>query len=336
MQLFFAPYRRVLFAGLLCILLFVTENIFANPFIKMDKKPGISGIYFPELHMANAARDSMSFVLPFSRAGNLLLIKAQADSTVGNFILDTGCPGLVLNITYFRNYVSVLETDNESMGMSGTSEATEHVVVKDFIFGSIRDHNVKANLANLGNIENAKGVKILGLVGLQFLADCEIIIDYQSNLIYFHVIAKKESAIYQSPQLADTSAFHTIPFEIANSKIIVRNIIAGKKLRFVIDCAAETNILDSRLPDKIFDELAITGKVMLNGVGTKKVEAVKGNLGSFSIGKRIIKDMPVIVTNLEKTCLSYGGCVDGVLGLENLSARKIGFNFTTFKMYIWK
>jgi predicted aspartyl protease len=318
------------------LLLLLTIKTSAKVIWLPGEDSGIKRLSFPELRLDKNARDSMSFVLPFSRAGNLLLIKASADSTSGNFILDTGCPGLVLNITYFRHYASVVDYDNESMGMSGTAEATEHVLIRDFALGSMREHNVKANLANLGNIENAKGVKILGLVGLQFLTDCEVIIDYETNLMYFHVIARKESSSYQSIQLADTAAYHTIPFEIANSKMIVRNVVAGKKLRFVIDCAAETNILDSRLPDKIFDDLMITGKILLNGVGTKKVEAVKGNLSSFSIGQRIIKDMPVIVTNLEKTCLSYGGCVDGVLGLDNLSAKKIGFNFSTFKMFIWK
>ncbi|MEO6490132.1 MAG: hypothetical protein ABIO04_09355, partial [Ferruginibacter sp.] len=31
-------------------------------------------------------------VIPFTRAGNLILIAARADTTMGNFILDTGAP----------------------------------------------------------------------------------------------------------------------------------------------------------------------------------------------------------------------------------------------------
>ncbi|HYH13741.1 MAG TPA: hypothetical protein VD794_00880, partial [Flavisolibacter sp.] len=45
--------------------------------------------------------DTASCVIPFTRVGNLILVKAHIDSIVGNFILDTGAPHLILNITYF-------------------------------------------------------------------------------------------------------------------------------------------------------------------------------------------------------------------------------------------
>lgn len=296
----------------------------------------IHNLYFPGLRFDPSARDSSSFILPFSKAGNLLIIKARADSAEGNFILDTGCPGLVLNITYFRDYPVTAEAGAESEGITGTTGNMEHIEIGDFKMGTIQEYKVKANLANLGNIENSKGIKIFGLIGLQFLKDCELIIDYQQHLMYFHVNGKKDAAAYRHAMLADTAAYHTLPFSITDNRIILKTVMAGKKLRFVIDCAAETNILDSRLPDKILEGLSITGRVSLIGVGNKKVEAVRGSLASFAVGSRIITDMPVLVTNLEKTCFSQGGCVDGVLGLDNLSVKKIGFNFTTLKMYIWK
>ena len=307
----------------------------ANPLDTLVKKAAVKEIYFPELKQEPGSRDSSSFVLPFSKVGNLLLIKAKADSTEGNFVLDTGCPGLVLNITYFRSY-HITESDAENLGATGPLATNEQIWIRNFHLGTMEESNVKANLANLGNIENSKGIKVLGLIGLQFLKNCELIIDYQKNLMYFHIISRKESGTYKSDLLNDAAAYHTIPFEIISNRIIVKTEMAGKKRRFVIDCAAETNVLDSRLPDKIFESLSITGKVLVVGVGNTKVEAVKGNLANFNIGDRIIKDMPVLVTNLENTCFTQGGCVDGVLGLDNLSVKKIGFNFATLKMFIWK
>ena len=280
--------------------------------------------------------DSSSFIIPFSRAGNLIMVKAKVDSTEGNFILDTGCPGLVLNITYFRNYTRIAESDAENDGITGSFGMAEHTMVKDFQFGSIRQYNVKGDLVSLGNIENSKGVKVLGLVGMRFLKDCEMIIDFEKNQIHFHIISKKEASKYNHPMLSDTSLYQVIPFDITDNRIMVKTVMEGKKVRFVIDCAAETNILDSRLPDKIFENVSITGRVLLSGVGSKKIEAVKGNLANFKLGNRSISELPVLITNLEKTCFSHGGCVDGVLGFDFLSMQKIGFNFVTRKMFIWK
>ena len=326
--------RAAGFVLLLVLSVFVSKAAPSDSLI--IKNTGIAQISFPELKESPDSRDSSSFIIPFSRAGNLMLIKAKADSTEGNFILDTGCPGLVLNITYFRNYTPVVDPNSESQGMTGTAAATERISIGDFHFGTIKEFNITGNLANLGAIENSKGVKVLGLIGMQLLANCEMIIDYDNNQIYFHVISRRESSSYRHSMLNDTAAYYTIPFDLKENRIIVKTSMEGKKLRFMIDCAAETNVLNSKLPDKVFSTLSVTGRVMLTGVGNKKVEAVKGSLGNFSLGGSSITDMPVLITNLEKTCLSQGGCIDGVLGLNDFSAKKIGFNFTTLKMYIWK
>lgn len=332
------PLKRQHIISSLCILLccgIFTSSSFAGDSLRAEKN--IPSISFPGLQYANGGKDSMSFTIPFSRIGNLILIKAKADSIEGNFVMDTGCQGLVLNKTYFRHYPVMTDHATETQGINGTSSLnTEQTQVKLFGFGRMQTFNIKANLANLGAIENSKGVKVLGLIGVEFFSDCELIIDYEENLLYIHVIAKKEIKTYGHVMLKDTASYHTIPFDVSDNRIIIKTTMAGKKLRLIIDCAAETNVLDSRLPDKIFANFSITGKVNLVGVGNKKVEAVKGNIERFTIGNKTIDDMPVIITNLEKTCFSYGGCVDGILGLDNLSVQRVGFNFATNKMYIWK
>ena len=110
----------------------------------------------------------------------------------------------------------------------------------------------------------------------------------------------------------------------------------GKKLKLVIDCAAESNILDSRLPNKIFENITITRRVKLAGPGDNKIDALYGSLNNMKIGTLDISNLPVTITNLEYTCFAHGGCVDGVLGFDFLSLHKIGFNFVNRKMYIWK
>ncbi|MEI9810171.1 MAG: hypothetical protein WDO16_21155 [Bacteroidota bacterium] len=63
--------------------------------------------------------DSAGCTIPFNKAGNLIIIQARVDTMVGNFILDTGAPGLILNMTYFRNYPSSSHGDDESGGITG-------------------------------------------------------------------------------------------------------------------------------------------------------------------------------------------------------------------------
>ena len=286
--------------------------------------------------LQNAIADSVSCSIPFSRAGKLIIIRAKADTTEGNFILDTGAPGLVLNITYFRDYPATTSTDEEQSGITGVVSSVTRTEVKEFSFGCVKSTVIAADLVNLGHLENAKGIRILGLIGLSFLKQFEMIIDYENNLLYFHRIAKKEAATYKSVMLKDPSTYSVVPIEIWNHKIVTRTTVAGKKLRLIIDSGAESNLLDSRLPNKIFENVEILRRIQLTGAGQKKVEALYGNLNNLSIGGQNTGMMPVIITNLEKTCLVDNSCIDGILGFDFLSLHKIGFNFVNNKMYIWK
>lgn len=285
---------------------------------------------------AQWSSDSSSCTIPFSRAGNLVLVRARADTTDGNFILDTGCPHLVLNVTYFRNYPLIESPDEDKTSMAGTIEAVPQTTVRTFTLGAMKQFRLKADLVNLGHIENSRGIKVLGLIGTQLLRQYEMIIDYEKNLIYLHLISRKEASTYKHEMLNDTSAYRTVPIELTDDRIIVRSEMGGKKLRLIIDSGAESNILDSRLPDKVFENVAITGRIMLNGAGNQRVEALRGDLKNLRIGDSETGSLPVLITNLEKTCFSYSGCVDGILGFDFLSLQKIGFNFVTRKMYIWK
>jgi hypothetical protein len=280
--------------------------------------------------------DSASCMIPFTRAGNLIVIKAKADTTEGNFILDTGAPHLILNVTYFRDYPVTQLHDAEQTGITGTAAGLGKTSIREFSLGSLDYTNLEADLANLGHIENSKGVRIMGLLGLDLFRQCELIIDYDQNLIYLHRISKKEIHGYRHVTLADTADYRVLPFDLTDNRIMLSANAGGKKLKFVVDCAAETNVLDSRLPDKILEKVNITRRVMLAGSNNRKIEALYGEMQSIKIGKEEVSSLPVLITNLENTCFSYAGCVDGVLGFDFLSLHKVGFNFVKRKMYIWK
>ncbi len=281
--------------------------------------------------------DSASCTIPFSRAGNLIIIKAKVDTIEGSFILDTGAPHLILNITYFRDYPATGDNQEEQGGITGNVGAAAPTRVAGLSFGGVKYFNVDADRINLGHIENSKGIKILGLLGLQLFKQFEMIIDYSKNLIHLHLVTRKERSVpYHNAMLKDESGYNTIPIDILEDKLLIRANMAKKKLTFVIDTGAESNVLDSRLPNTIFENVNITRRIVLAGTGNNKVEALYGFMKNMKIGSQDVKLLPVLVTNLEKMCFSYNRCIDGMLGFDFLSLQKIGFNFVTHKMFIWK
>ncbi len=279
--------------------------------------------------------DSSTCSIPFTRVGNLILIQAKVDTVEGNFVLDTGAPNLVLNMTYFRSYPARY-TEAQEGGITGAVNGQQGTTVDHFSMGAVNYYHVEADRINLGHIESNKGVKILGLLGMQLFNRFEMIVDYEKMVITLHLVGNKEASTYKSDQLKDTSAYNEFPIDLTDEKIIIHTEMAGKKLQFLVDFGAESNVLDSRLPDKIFKNVTITRRVVLSGSGTGKVDALYGNLKNLKLGGRNIGELPVLITNLESMCTSYDHCLDGMLGFDFLSLHKIGFNFVRRKMYIWK
>ena len=163
----------------------------------------------------------------------------------------------------------------------------------------------------------------------------------------FSLCSRGELSTSQAAQLAGltyadfldaaaASKVELFPIDIEEHKMIVYLFLKGRKLKFIIDTAAETNVLDSRLPGKVFEQVEITRRVTLNGSGNHKVEALVGDLKGLRLGNLDIGALPVLITNLQSMCDAYNNCLDGMLGFDFLSLHKIGFNFVNRKMYIWK
>lgn len=272
--------------------------------------------------------------IPFNRVGNLIVIQATADTTTGNFILDTGAPGLVLNLTYFRQYRQS-ETNGDRGSVSGAVVGAVQVVVDRFQFGNQHYKSLDADMISLGHIEDRKGLKILGLIGVSLFKDCEIIIDYETSLIHLHRIAKQEKATYKS-KLLDSAKYNVLNFEIVDNKIIAGVKLGERKMKFFLDSGAESNVLDSRLPNKVFENMTITGRTKIVGASNKTVEALYGKLSNMKVGGQSLAALPFVITNLENACISEVCCIDGILGINFFSVHKVGFNFSKGEMYLWK
>lgn len=279
--------------------------------------------------------DTPFCTVPFTRAGNLIVVKARVDSLEGNFILDTGAPGLVLNLTYFRDYPVTHTADIDQTGITGSSAGVERTEVKTFVLGRFNYSNIEADLANLGHIENSKNIRILGLIGLEFFKECGMIIDFDNGALHLQHLSKK-NLVHANYMLSDTATYKEIPIDIMDNRIVAVAELGGKKLKMIVDCAAETNILNSRLPSRLLEYVSISRRVKLTGSGTRPADALYGNVSDLKIADESVGNLPVLITNLENTCFSYNGCIDGVLGFDFLSLHKIGFNFVKRKMYIWK
>lgn len=272
--------------------------------------------------------------LPFRFAGNLILVQVKTDSLVGDFILDTGAPHLVLNKTYFRNYPMYGEI--MAAGITGSAGTGSQTRIGKLDFGGLHFDNVDADVVSLGHLEAQRGTKILGLIGLNLLKKLELTIDFNEGTLEFARINRQGDAVDRLMQKPDSSAMElrmTGNFRL----IYLKGSIGGKLLQFCLDTGAETNVLHSELNNKVMQQVKLLRTANVSGSGAKKSEALIGRLNMLNMSCGDYPSLTTSVMNISALREIYEESIDGILGMDFLYRHgKMQINMNKGKVYLWK
>lgn len=259
-----------------------------------------------------ALGSSNSIIIPLKRAGKLILIEAKIDSLEGNLILDTGSMKLVLNSIYFRSGRNA--RSSVSGGITGKVQSVSKNRVKRLQISDIYYENIDADMVDLGHLESVRNIKILGFFGLSLLKDFEIVIDLQANVLELHRVDFNGNRF--NIEMIRPPLDISLPIYNNNGILLIQAKINKGSYTFCLDTGAESNVLNSNLPDRALNTLTLTRRSLLRGAGNEKVEVIHGIMNDFSIGKHRIHGMQTMVTNLKAMSDAYGIEIDGMLGCD--------------------
>lgn len=277
--------------------------------------------------------DFKTLVIPIKRVHNLIVIEAKIDTTIGNFILDTGSPYLVLNKTYFR-----YGTEQEDKFAISASNApivpllrtsVEDLAIKELYF-----KNIRADLSDLGHIENHRGIKILGLLGVSLFTDFEMVIDLYNDVLYLHRL-DKNGRVPEEEKIVKSTPIVKVPFLLTENIITVEVTVAGKKLVLCVDTGAETNALSNVLPNKVLQTFRVNKRMMMLGSTGSRSEVLLGTLDEMTVGSKSFKNMYAVITRLQNLGEAYGRSIDGILGSNFLVKGIISINFVTKELCMY-
>lgn len=270
--------------------------------------------------------DFKTLVIPIKRIQNLIVVEARIDSIIGNFILDTGSPILVLNKTYFRKgWDANLSAANAT---GNTVTPVMRTKVEDLAIRELYFENLPADINDLGHIENHRGIKILGLLGVSLFTSFEMVIDVHKSVMYLHKLDEK-GMVPENEKIVKSEPSLKIPFKLIRNTITVDVTVAGRKLVFCVDTGAEANALSSRLPGKILEAFSVSKRMILVGTGGTQTEVLMGTVDNMIIGGKSFKNMHAAITRLNDLGEAYGRPIDGMLGSNFLVKGIISINFVT-------
>jgi len=298
-----------------------------NPATRTDI---IEGISVSASSILDAKGNVLGVTIPLKRAGRLYLFEATIDNVIGNFILDTGASGLVLNTTYFRNAIEV--ADEEGGGVTGSTARVARINVRKLMINELAYTNVSADVTPLGHLENRRGIKILGLFGMSLMKNIEMVIDFRNNELQIFKLDKTGKRY--GPVATDEKFDLVQKIEEFHNVLFVKAIIGGKELDFCLDTGAESNVLNINANKKVLSTVTITRRSSLNGVGQDQGEVLYGTLSDFSMGNRQMVPMETILCTLTAMSNKYGYPIDGMLGYDFFAKGKIFINLVKKEMGI--
>lgn len=268
--------------------------------------------------------------IPLTRAGKLLLIEARIDNEIGNLVFDTGASGMVLNSTYFRDYVK--SETKISSGINGDIGSIQSITVDSINLGDISFRNVKADIIELGHIENSRGIKVLGLFGFSHLRNYEVIIDVKNNQLTLIKVDKKGNRITSC--ITPYNPDRVEPILESNNVVFFNGLIGGRIVKFCLDTGAEINSISNSLPKVALSTVSITRRINLMGAGSTKKEVLYGVMNDFTFAGKQIEGMETIITNLSTLENVYNMKFSGVVGFDFLNKGAIIINIRKKQMGI--
>ena len=272
-----------------------------------------------------------SVIVPFNLIGGLIILRAGVNARYGDFILDTGANGLVLNDRYFDP--NRILKKQQGMGLGGLSKKVGVLDLDSLSLDELQFKSVSAQTINLKQIENNKGIKILGLIGYDILKDFEIMIDYNRKILTFSKVNKQGTLLL--PLKHTLNKIDSFDLIMGNFIPVVEVRVNNIPKKMGIDTGAEYNLLNIKTSKDIRDQFKVMKLISITNAGVKDVQAMAGKLYYVALNEVFkcgaLTTVMVNFRNLEKI---YGMKLDGILGYEFLSPWLFSINYQKAKLYL--
>ncbi len=302
--------------GMTTVLIFFTQLLFAqnNIAIFHANKTTVS--------VAATGGEAVS-IAPFDLINGMVIVKASVEGVIGNFILDTGSPGIVINS---KNHHSTI--DFTATGVGGELAIGE-IFIDHFKWGIIEKENLIGFTLDISHLEEAAGCKLAGLIGYEVLQKHEVLFDYPNEVV--KIYDGKNAAEFRSPLHVIEAAF-----EMNGHVPVIPIKVGNKKACLGLDSGAEVNLIDHSFfkpLNKSF--LTKKSKEKVVGLDQEEQEVIGAILNSSEIKGHTLPAMKFLFMNLNGLSVQFEKRFDGLLGFPFFQQHAVAINYEENKIYIW-
>ncbi len=253
----------------------------------------------------------------------MVIVQAELDGHLANFILDTGAPMMILNEK------STESTDFQANSLQG-GMAGSWKTIEMFAWAGVRKFDLRALSTDIGALETVTNRPIAGLIGYDFFEDVELVMDFERLLIT--LLPQGSTA-----KLEGWTLKSQLPFTMAGHLAVIEANIGQVKLRLGLDTGANINLLNINKAKELDAELAVpvnnAGVIGMSGDSFKTYAAdvIETNLGGLNF-----RDMRFIFSDISHLRNLVENEVDGLLGFPFFKSGKFSLNYAAQTISIWE
>jgi len=265
--------------------------------------------------LASFEADDSRVSIPFQVINGLIIVEAEIDDEVGNYIFDTGAEELILNKEV---------SSGKTMFSSINGEiATEEVDINLLRIGNLTHSKIKAYSADLGSMESYLNISLQGVIGCNLFIPRKVKIDFNSN----------EITLSSADDLT-TGRENFVSFEMVDGVPVCPISIKGQEFLFGFDTGATMHVLDRKILSKIKESVLETGMetYVTTGTGEKTVNKII-SINDFILGNKSIVNGHFLSQDLSEFNQSMESPISGVLSLTALEANDIVIDLQQKRIY---
>jgi hypothetical protein len=255
-------------------------------------------------------------IVPFELINGLIVIEAEINGEIGNYILDSGSNGILLNSKAEKSEVSY-------QTLSGVAEGSE-TKINSLKLGDFESIELLGFSTDLSNLEIYIDKRLAGILGCAVFTPSSLEFDFKEKRL---VISNKK--IDSELVKGMTSMNYKLVAELPIGEIFIN----GKKRAFIVDTGASSHFIDSNLIAQLGSLAMKTGikKNILTASGESSFseEYIISSLDhgqSKNIMNAFSKDFSVLSREL-------GQSIHGLISLSKLSDKIIYFDVVNKKIY---
>ncbi len=262
-------------------------------------------------------------IAPFDLINGMILVKASVNGTIGNFILDTGSPGIVINSS-----APEVSAEYTAAGVGGALAVGE-ITINHFKWGIIEKEELRGFTIDISHLEKNTGRKLAGLIGYEILQHYEVFFDYPNEIVKIY------DAEHGS-EFRGAAPATVVPFQI-NGHLPVIEVQVGNKTAFLgLDSGAEVNLLHEsfyKQLDKSY--LGKKSKEKVVGLDQGELDVVAAELNTSAIKGHQLPAMRFLFLDLNGLSGRFESKLDGLLGFSFFQQHAVSINYKEQKVYIW-